>query len=137
MSFCEIYENAFFTAEARKLEKTNLEAERIHQENEKAKVAKAAELEMERQQALREQERVEIEQKNEEKNFVVSEANQTDKYVETPHIYHLYIFLIVCDLETTIISWDRILDIYLNLLPIIFVFQVDGFETEGEPLFRS
>lgn len=68
-------------AEAKKLEKTNLEAERIHLENEKAK-AKAAELEMERQQALRQQEIIESEQKNEEKNDVVPKADKKDKYVE-------------------------------------------------------
>ncbi|KAG0726775.1 Nucleoporin GLE1 [Chionoecetes opilio] len=68
--------------EAKKLERSNLEAERIRQEDEKTK-AKAAELEMEQQQqALRQQEMIENQQKLEERCEVVPESSTKDRLME-------------------------------------------------------
>lgn len=75
------------------MEKANEEAKRI-QENEAR--AKAAALEIERQEAIRRQESVEEEQKSEEKSDVV-EANNKNRFVENNcqlQQHHLLIFIV-------------------------------------------
>lgn len=74
-----IVESIIQKLEAKKMEKANQEAKRIQENEDKAK---AAALEVERQEALRRQRSLENQQESEEKKDIVPEANNEDRLLD-------------------------------------------------------